>query len=115
MGTHEDPSWGFAYGDRIHRVDALDARGGPWKRGYLRATWEISPDDWFFDGHFKNDPCMPGTLMFEGCLQALAFYLAGMGFTARRDGWRFHVWSCWWTRFGRLHTTVLRDYHRSGS
>jgi hypothetical protein len=40
------------------------------------------PDDWFFDGHFKNDPCMPGTLMFEGCLQAMAFYLAAMGFTA---------------------------------
>ena len=27
--------------------------------------------------------------MFEGCLQAMAFYLASMGYTADRDGWRF--------------------------
>jgi len=32
---------------------------------------------------------MPGTLMFEGCLQAMAFYLAALGFTTDRDGWRF--------------------------
>ena len=32
---------------------------------------------------------MPGTLMFEGCLQAMAFYLAALGFTLDRDGWRF--------------------------
>ena len=49
----------------------------------------IHPDDWFFAGHFKNDPCMPGTLMFEGCLQTMAFYLAALGYTLDRDGWRF--------------------------
>ncbi len=27
--------------------------------------------------------------MFEGCLQAMAFYLSGLGFTVERDGWRF--------------------------
>ncbi len=27
--------------------------------------------------------------MFEGCLQAMAFYLTGLGFTLERDGWRF--------------------------
>ncbi len=32
---------------------------------------------------------MPGTLMFEACLQTMAFYLAAMGVTLRRDGWRF--------------------------
>jgi 3-hydroxymyristoyl/3-hydroxydecanoyl-(acyl carrier protein) dehydratase/1-acyl-sn-glycerol-3-phosphate acyltransferase len=32
---------------------------------------------------------MSGTLMFEGCLQAMAFYLAAMGFTVERDGWAF--------------------------
>ncbi|TDD61685.1 beta keto-acyl synthase [Kribbella antibiotica] len=58
-------------------------------RGYLRATLAVSPQDWFFDGHFKNDPCMPGTLMFEGCLQAMSFYLAARGLTVDRDGWRF--------------------------
>ncbi len=49
----------------------------------------ISPEDWFFAGHFKDDPCMPGTLMFEGTLQAMAFYLTWLGYTLNRDGWRF--------------------------
>ena len=73
----------------FQEVAALEPQGGPWGRGYLRATWRFSPDDWFFEGHFKDDPCMPGTLMFEGCLQAMAFYLTAAGFTLERDGWRF--------------------------
>ena len=52
-------------------------------------TQTIRPDDWFFDGHFKNDSCMPGTLMFEGCLQTMALYLASLGYSLDRDGWRF--------------------------
>lgn len=71
------------------RVTDLDPEGGPWGRGYLRAELDVRPDLWFFDGHFKNDPCMPGTLMFDGCLQAMSFYLAATGFTLPRDGWRF--------------------------
>lgn len=71
------------------QIDVLDRKGGPWQRGYLRATQKISPEQWFFEGHFKNDPCMPGTLMFEGCLQAMAFYLASLGYTLDKDGWRF--------------------------
>ncbi len=73
----------------LDRVVALALRGGPWQRGYLRAELDIDPSQWFFDGHFKNDPCMPGTLMFEACLQAMAIYLASCGYTLRRDGWRF--------------------------
>ena len=70
-------------------ITRFDPRGGPWGRGYLRSVQRLSPDDWFYGGHFKNDPCMPGTLMFEGCLQMMAFYLAAMGYTVDRDGWRF--------------------------
>jgi 3-hydroxymyristoyl/3-hydroxydecanoyl-(acyl carrier protein) dehydratase/1-acyl-sn-glycerol-3-phosphate acyltransferase len=73
----------------LDEVSTFDPAGGPWKRGYLRAEQPIHANDWFFDGHFKNDPCMPGTLMFEGCVQAMAFYLAAMGFTLDADGWRF--------------------------
>ena len=32
---------------------------------------------------------MPGTIMLEGCLQLMAFYMMAMGLTIRRDGWRF--------------------------
>jgi 3-hydroxymyristoyl/3-hydroxydecanoyl-(acyl carrier protein) dehydratase/1-acyl-sn-glycerol-3-phosphate acyltransferase len=73
----------------LDEVTDLDPTGGPWGRGYLRAETRIAPDDWFFAGHFKNDPCMPGTLMFEGCLEAMAFYLTALGFALDKDGWLF--------------------------
>jgi 3-hydroxymyristoyl/3-hydroxydecanoyl-(acyl carrier protein) dehydratase/1-acyl-sn-glycerol-3-phosphate acyltransferase len=73
----------------IQEISELDPRGGPWKRGYMRVVNRIAPTDWFFEGHFKNDPCMPGTLMAEAGMQAMAFYMAALGFTLRRDGWRF--------------------------
>jgi acyl transferase domain-containing protein/3-hydroxymyristoyl/3-hydroxydecanoyl-(acyl carrier protein) dehydratase len=73
----------------LDRVTALESAGGPWGRGYLRAELDIDADQWFFDGHFKNDPCMPGTLMFEACLQAMALHLVAQGHSLERDGWRF--------------------------
>ncbi len=73
----------------IRDAPVFDPAGGPWRRGYLRADWPVSPQDWFFEGHFKNDPCMPGTLMLEACLQAMAMCMTAMGLTLRRDGWRF--------------------------
>lgn len=79
-------------GHKMHffdRVDECLPTGGPWGRGYLRATLDIAPSDWFFVGHFKNDPCMPGTLMFEGCLQAMATFVTSLGYTLDKDGWRF--------------------------
>ena len=73
----------------LHEITAFDPHGGPWGRGYLCARAAVRPDDWFFGGHFLNDPCMPGTLMLEAALQALAFHLAALGHTVDRDGWRF--------------------------
>jgi acyl transferase domain-containing protein len=73
----------------LDEVTAFDPTGGPWRRGYLRAVLHLDPDRWFFRGHFTNDPCMPGTLMVEMCMQAMAFYLAALGYTATRDGWVF--------------------------
>ena len=73
----------------LNTVTDVDPAGGPWRRGYLRAEFAVTADGWYFAGHFKNDPCMPGTLMFQGGLQAMAFYLAALGYTLDRDGWRF--------------------------
>jgi acyl transferase domain-containing protein/3-hydroxymyristoyl/3-hydroxydecanoyl-(acyl carrier protein) dehydratase len=73
----------------LDEIPLFDPSGGPWGRGYLRAETAVSRDDWYFDGHFHHDPCMPGTLMSEGCLQALSFYVAACGHTITRDGWRF--------------------------
>ncbi|MDH5394046.1 MAG: hypothetical protein OEY11_12730, partial [Gammaproteobacteria bacterium] len=73
----------------IQEITEINSEGGPAGRGYLKATSRISPDDWYFEGHFKNDPCMPGTLMAEGCIQMMSFYLIALGYTLKSDGWRF--------------------------
>lgn len=73
----------------IDEVTHFDPQGGPWGRGFMRCEAAIADDAWFFDGHFKNDPCMPGNFMVESCIEALSFYLAALGHTTRADGWRF--------------------------
>ncbi len=73
----------------VDEVTQLDFTGGPWGRGYLRAVSHVTPETWYFDGHFKNDPCMPGTLMFEGTMQTMAIYMTALGLTMACDGWRF--------------------------
>ncbi|MGG4046145.1 MULTISPECIES: hypothetical protein [Paenibacillus] len=73
----------------MDEVQCFDPQGGPWGLGYLKARKALQPDEWFFLCHFHNDPVMPGLLQFEGCLQAMAFYLAGLGFTLDKDGYHF--------------------------
>ncbi|MCV7409105.1 hypothetical protein AWC05_06095 [Mycobacterium florentinum] len=73
----------------VDEVTQLDLSGGPWGRGYLRAVAHVDPEKWYFAGHFKNDPCMPGTLMFEATMQTMAIYMTALGMTLECDGWRF--------------------------
>ncbi len=73
----------------IDEITTFDPTGGPWQRGFMRCETQVAPDAWFFDGHFKNDPCMPGNFMVEACVQSMSFYLAALGYTTKRDGWRF--------------------------
>ncbi len=73
----------------IDSIPIYEPTGGPWGRGFMRCETKVQPDDWFFQGHFKNDPCMPGNFMVEACIEALSFYLAAAGYTTKRDGWRF--------------------------
>jgi len=73
----------------IDTVETFEPSGGPWGRGYLRATAEAPADAWFYEGHFHNDPCMPGTLMAEAAVQAVELFMAAAGLTSDRDGWRF--------------------------
>ena len=70
-------------------VLAFDPQGGPWKRGYLKARASTPKSMWFYEGHFHNDPCMPGTLMAEAAVQTLEFYSAAVGLTVERDGYVF--------------------------
>ncbi|MFI9310973.1 beta-ketoacyl synthase N-terminal-like domain-containing protein [Streptomyces triculaminicus] len=75
----------------IDEITAFEPAGGPLGRGYLRAELRLRPDGWYFEGHFKNDPVLPGTLMSHGVQQAMAFYLAALGLTIDRDGARFEA------------------------
>ncbi len=65
--------------------------GGLFHGGFLRAIQKVTPNDWFFKCHFLNDSVLPGTLSVEATIQALAFYLAALGLTLDKDGWRFEV------------------------
>ncbi|MEU5116783.1 beta-ketoacyl synthase N-terminal-like domain-containing protein [Streptomyces longwoodensis] len=73
----------------IRHVTEFSPAGGPAGTGYLRAELPLTGGEWFFDGHFHNDPCMPETLMLDGGYQAMAFHLAALGLTIDRDAWRF--------------------------
>jgi acyl transferase domain-containing protein/3-hydroxymyristoyl/3-hydroxydecanoyl-(acyl carrier protein) dehydratase len=78
--------------DRLALFDdfeAFDPEGGPWGRGYLKARAHVPVESWFYDGHFHNDPCMPGTLMAEAAVQTLEFYAAAAGLLTERDGYVF--------------------------
>lgn len=102
-------------GGRLRLLDEVaefDPDSGPWGRGYLRATAAVPTDAWFYDGHFKNDPCMPGTLMADAATQALSFAMAAYGFTIERDGWRFEPVPDEMARFVcRGQVTPDKDHH----
>ncbi|MCO4744207.1 MAG: polyketide synthase dehydratase domain-containing protein [Proteobacteria bacterium] len=63
----------------IHRAPTVELTGGPHGLGRVIAEQDLDDDDWFNSCHFKDDPCMPGTLMFDGCTQALQLWLLAAG------------------------------------
>jgi 3-oxoacyl-(acyl-carrier-protein) synthase/3-hydroxymyristoyl/3-hydroxydecanoyl-(acyl carrier protein) dehydratase len=66
----------------LDRVTLLDPRGGIHGRGLIRAEQDIDPGAWFLSCHFVDDRVMPGTLMYECCLQTLRFFLLQHGWVA---------------------------------
>jgi len=69
----------------VHRVLHLDPKGGSFGLGMIRAEADIHPDDWFLICHFVDDRVMPGTLMYECCLQTLRVFLLRMGWVGEED------------------------------
>ena len=68
----------------VHRITSLDAAAGSSRLGCVRAEADIHPDDWFLVCHFVDDRVMPGTLMYESCLQALRILMMRMGWIGPR-------------------------------
>lgn len=63
----------------LDRVPKLDPTGGRFGLGFVRAEYDIAPDDWFLTCHFIDDQVMPGTLMYECCLHTLRVLLMRIG------------------------------------
>ena len=57
----------------------INESGGEFNKGSVVANLNISPDLWFFDCHFKEDPVMPGCLGLDAMWQLLGFYLLWSG------------------------------------
>ena len=61
------------------RITMVSETGGAYDKGQIVAEFDINPDIWFFDCHFKGDPVMPGCLGLDAVWQLLGFYLGWTG------------------------------------
>lgn len=52
--------------------------GGLFSKGYVTASRQNSPKDWFYLNHFYQDPVMPGSLGIEAVIQALKVAIHSM-------------------------------------
>ncbi len=61
------------------RISHISETGGLFNKGEMKAEFEIKPDLWFFNCHFKGDPVMPGCLGLDAMWQLVGFFLAWLG------------------------------------
>jgi len=73
----------------LDQITSVNSRGGVWGLGEVKAQRQLAPDHWYFTCHFKDDSCLAGSLMAEGCVQLLEFYLLFMGMQDKTENARF--------------------------
>ena len=73
----------------IDRITEIQPDGGPWELGSVVAEHDLAPDNWYFPCHFKDDEVMAGSLMADGCVQLMQFYLMYLGFQTETIDARF--------------------------
>jgi len=61
------------------RITKIEANGGLYKKGRIKAELDIKSDMWFFNCHFKDDPVMPGCLGLDAMWQLVGFFLGWLG------------------------------------
>lgn len=61
----------------VHRITEISETGGEFDKGYIRAEYDVSPDDWYFPCHFQGNPIMHGCLGLDGMWQLTGFSSAG--------------------------------------
>ena len=67
----------------LDRITEIRQDGGTHGKGLVRAEFDIKPDLWFFDCHFKGDPVMPGCLGLDALWQLTGFFLGWLGLPGR--------------------------------
>ncbi|MFK7944580.1 MAG: bifunctional 3-hydroxydecanoyl-ACP dehydratase/trans-2-decenoyl-ACP isomerase [Paracoccaceae bacterium] len=67
----------------VDRITSITADGGEHGKGQVIAEFEVNPDLWFFQCHFKGDPVMPGCLGLDGLWQLTGFFLGWLGMQGR--------------------------------
>jgi len=65
------------------RITSISDAGGENGKGHVRAEFDVNPDLWFFDCHFRGDPVMPGCLGLDALWQMLGFFLGWQGLEGR--------------------------------
>ena len=63
----------------MDRITDISGDGGAHGKGHVLAEFDITPDLWFFECHFPNDPVMPGCLGLDAMWQLVGFYLGWRG------------------------------------
>lgn len=73
----------------VDRVPTVDPTGGAWGLGLIVGEKIIEPDHWYFPCHFKDDEVLAGSLIAEGCVQLMQFYMLYLGLQTRTTDARF--------------------------
>jgi 3-hydroxyacyl-[acyl-carrier protein] dehydratase / trans-2-decenoyl-[acyl-carrier protein] isomerase len=65
------------------RITSITADGGAFGKGRMVAEFDIRPDRWFFECHFRGDPVMPGCLGLDAMWQLVGFFMGWLGSPGR--------------------------------
>jgi 3-hydroxyacyl-[acyl-carrier protein] dehydratase/trans-2-decenoyl-[acyl-carrier protein] isomerase len=61
------------------RITHISFDGGAHGKGRIEAEFDIRPDRWFFECHFRGDPVMPGCLGLDAMWQLVGFFMGWAG------------------------------------
>ena len=75
----------------LDNVMMVDPQGGVAGLGLAIGSKKVTPEDWYYSCHFRNDPTMPGNLMIEGGVQLVQFYCLYLGLQTQTTNARFQI------------------------
>lgn len=65
------------------RIPLISIDGGSHGKGQIIAEYDINPERWFFECHFRGDPVMPGCLGLDAMWQLVGFFMCWAGSPGR--------------------------------